>query len=189
MSNFVSILHNLDQWGYWLVCFGALFEGEVILLSASAAAALGYLDIYKVFIVAFFTTVVTDQMLFLLGKKMGSDWLIKRFPKLEKPRDTVLKMLSKMDVFFIFAFRFIYGIRTVSPIILGSAKIPFHKFSFWNVLSGLCWASLGCWLGYSVAELIEAGNFHPGIIFVCITVGFVLLSFIIGFLVHKKLKF
>ena len=188
MSGFESILHSLDQWGYWLVCFGAIFEGEVILLSASAAAALGYLDIYKVFAIAFTTTVIIDQGLFLLGKKMGSNWLIKRFPKLEKPRDTVFKMLNKMDVFFIFAFRFIYGIRTISPIILGSAKIHFSKFVFWNILSGLCWASFGCWLGYFVAELIAAGNFHPGIIFVGITLGFVLLSLIIGFFVHKKFE-
>ena len=53
MSNFELILSNLQEWGYWVVFIGSIFEGELILLSSSAAAALGYLDIHKIFIIAF----------------------------------------------------------------------------------------------------------------------------------------
>ena len=111
------------EWGYIAVFIGSLFEGEVILITASALAALGYLDLTKVFFVSLCTTVFADQFLFFLGYKLGTDWLIKRLPKLEPARAKVFKLLHTMDIFFIFAFRFVYGIRTISPLIIGSAKI------------------------------------------------------------------
>ena len=147
------------DWGYIAVFIGSLFEGEVILITASALAALGYLDLTKVFFVSLCTTVFADQFLFFLGYKLGTDWLIKRLPKLEPARAKVFKLLHTMDIFFIFAFRFVYGIRTISPLIIGSAKIQPRRFVIFNMLSGLCWASAGCFIGYVGADVIMDGKF------------------------------
>lgn len=160
MSSFESVLISLSDWGYWLVFFGSMVEGEVILLSASAASALGYLDIHKVFIIAFCTTVCADQGLFFLGRHIGTDWLVHRIPKLEKARTKAFELLHKMDIFFIFSFRFIYGIRTISPLIIGSAKVKPIRFIICNIISGLTWAGLSCWLGYSIADTISDGVFN-----------------------------
>jgi membrane protein DedA with SNARE-associated domain len=147
------------EWGYFAVFIGSIFEGEVILITASAIAALGYLSIYKIFFLAFTTTVIVDQLLFWVGYKIGTDWIIKRIPKLEKARDKVFSLLHRMDILFIFAFRFIYGIRTVSPLVIGSAKIRPARFVFFNILSGLCWALIGCFLGYTIADVVMDGKF------------------------------
>ncbi len=160
MSSFDSILLSLSDWGYWLVFFGSMVEGEVILLSASAASALGYLDIYKVFTIAFCTTVCVDQGLFFVGRRIGTDWLVHRIPKLGKARTKVFSLLHRMELLFIFSFRFIYGIRTISPLIIGSAKVNPIKFIVCNIISGLTWAGLSCWLGYSVADTISDGVFN-----------------------------
>ena len=77
MSNFELVLSNLQEWGYWVVFIGSIFEGELILLSSSAAAALGYLDIYKIFLIAFCTTVIVDQTLFFIGYKIQRKWVFK----------------------------------------------------------------------------------------------------------------
>lgn len=153
------IISFVREWGYIAVFIGSLFEGEVILITASALAALGYLDLTKVFLVSICTTVFADQFLFFLGYKLGTDWLIKRVPKLTTAREKVFKLLHKMDIFFIFAFRFIYGIRTISPLIIGSAKIKPQRFVIFNILSGLCWASAGCFIGYVGADVVMDGKF------------------------------
>ena len=78
---------------------------------------------------------------------------------LKDARDKACPMLHQMDIFFIFAFRFIYGIRTISPLIIGSAKIKPRRFVIFNACSGLCWASAGCFIGYVGADVVMDGKF------------------------------
>lgn len=156
----ISELTNfIKDWGYIAVFFGAMIEGETVVLTASALAACGYLSIYKIFWIAFATTVIVDQGLFWLGYEMGTEWIIKKFPKVTKARDKVFRLLHKMDVAFIFAFRFIYGIRIASPLIIGSAKIKPLRFALYNTLSGFCWALVSCFLGYTIADVVMEGEF------------------------------
>ena len=147
------------DWGYFAVTIGSLFEGEIILITASALAAMGYMDIYKVFAVSLGTTIFADQFLFFLGYKLGTNWLIKRVPRLSAIRDKAFKLLHKMDRLFIISFRFIYGIRTISPLIIGSAKINPKRFIIYNIISGFCWAGTGCFIGYVGADVIMDGKF------------------------------
>ena len=159
MFNAEVVTDFVKEWGYLAVMVGSLFEGEVILITASALAAMGYLDLKTVFLISLVTTIFADQFLFFLGYRMGTDWILKRFPRLEGARERVYKLLHKMDVFFIISFRFIYGIRTISPLIIGSAKIKPKRFVIYNIISGLCWASVGCFVGYVGADVIMDGKF------------------------------
>ncbi|MDR0942874.1 MAG: DedA family protein [Holosporales bacterium] len=155
-----AIFDFIRDWGYLAVLLGSIFEGEVILITASAFAALGHLSIVKIFFLAFVTTVAVDQAMFWIGYEVGTDWLVKKFPRLEKPRARAFSLLHKMDILFIFAFRFIYGIRTVSPLIIGSAKIKPSRFIVFNILSGLVWSFVGCFLGYTIADVVIDGEFN-----------------------------
>ena len=177
----------VKNWGYLAVLCGSIFEGEIVLITASAFAAFGYLSIYKIFIVAYITTVITDQVLFFLGYKLGTDWAVRRFPKVEKLRDKVFSLLHRMDIFFIFAFRFIYGIRTVSPLIIGSAKIRPIRFIVFNIFSGICWAFICCFLGYTIADVVMDGKFDsmPAIIAISVIITIV---FALTTLIHKIRK-
>ncbi|MDR1034346.1 MAG: VTT domain-containing protein [Holosporales bacterium] len=176
----------VKEWGYLAVFLGSIFEGEVILLTASAFAAGGYLSIYKIFIIAFTTTVLVDQGLFFLGYKAGINWLILRFPKLQVARDKVFSLLNKMDIFFIFAFRFIYGIRTISPIIIGAAKIYPPRFIGYNILSGFCWAFIGCFIGYVVADFFTDGKFDTMPAVLAISGIIALMGFVCFMIKHIK---
>jgi membrane protein DedA with SNARE-associated domain len=136
-----------------------MVEGEAVILVASAFAAYNYLSIFYVFLISFLTTVFTDQGLFWIGYKMGTDWIVKKFPKIAKARNKVFHLLYQLDVFFIFSFRFIYGIRIASPIIIGSAHVGPLRFALYNTLSGLTWAFIVCFIGYAIADVIVDGTF------------------------------
>ncbi|MBQ7524489.1 MAG: DedA family protein [Alphaproteobacteria bacterium] len=165
-----AVAEFVRNWGYLAVFIGSIFEGEIVLITASASAAFGFLSIHKVFFVAFTTTVIVDQLLFFVGYKLGTDWAIRRFPKVAAARDRVFSLLHRMDIFFIFAFRFIYGIRTVSPLIIGSAKIKPTRFIIFNFFSGLCWAFVFCFTGYTIADVVMDGHFDSMPAFVAISV-------------------
>ncbi|MDR1333036.1 MAG: DedA family protein [Holosporales bacterium] len=184
MADHGAIAEFVREWGYWAVFVGAVFEGELVLITASAFAAMGHLSITRVFFLAFLTTVIVDQLLFWVGYKVGTDWIIRKIPKLEKSRERVFVLLRKMDVLFIFAFRFIYGIRTISPLIIGSAMVKPPRFIIFNILSGLCWASVGCFLGYTIADVVADGKFDAVPAIVAIT-GICIILLGVSILLYK----
>jgi membrane protein DedA with SNARE-associated domain len=153
-----SFSEFVKDWGYWAVFFGAMVEGEVVILTASALAFYDYLSIYYVFLISFLTTVFVDQGLFWIGYRMGTEWITKKFKRVAKVRDKVFSLLHKMDALFIFSFRFIYGIRMASPLIIGSARVSPYRFALYNTLSGLTWAFITCFIGYVVADVIVDGR-------------------------------
>lgn len=185
---FSEITEFIKDWGYLAVFLGSMIEGETIVLTASAFAACGYMSIYKVFLIAFATTVITDQGLFWIGYEMGTEWIVKRFPKVAKVRDKVFNLLHKMDVAFIFAFRFIYGIRLASPLIIGSAKINPLRFAIYNTLSGFCWAVVSCFLGYTIADVVMDGKFDTIPAVIAISGLIIIISCLIGLVFKIKAK-
>ena len=183
----MSFLEFIQEWGYIAVFLGSIVEGESIVFTASALAACGHMSIYKVFLIACGTTIFVDQLTFFIGYKFGSSWIINRFPKLQKARDRIFELLNKMDVLFIFSFRFIYGIRTISPLILGSARIRPPRFMIFNALSGICWAFALCFIGYVVADVFMDGEFDTTPAFVAVT-GMVLIVIGAVFIISKIKK-
>ncbi|MDR1488758.1 MAG: DedA family protein [Holosporales bacterium] len=182
LANFVK------DWGYIAVMLGAMIEGESVVLTASALSAMGYMSIYKVFFIVFLTTVITDQGLFFIGYKMGTSWLINKFPKLEKTRNRVFKLLHKMDIFFIFSFRFIYGVRTISPLIIGSAHIKPRRFIIYNFFSGVCWAFVSCFLGYTITDYVMDREFNTMPAVVAITGLVIIFSVCLGLFLKFREK-
>lgn len=148
-----TIIHLLTEYGYWIVFLGALVEGESIILPASALASQGVLNVYTVGMVAFFTTLCVDQILYFVGYYHGMK-IFEKYPKLEKPAEKVFEMLHKYDVTFILSFRFIYGIRTLSPIVIGAAKVPPKKFIPLNFLAAIIWTVISVGGGYLLGDLM-----------------------------------
>ncbi len=152
-------------------------EGESVILTASAAAAAGYLSIYKVMAVTFLGTLFADQGLYFLGFYWGKDLieLIKRkFPQTERYMEKGFGLLEKYRTAYILIFRFIYGIRIVSPILIGSRHVPFATFAFLNFIAAIIWTLISCGLGYFFGGVI-LGLIHR--------IGYVLFSIFFGIII------
>ncbi|MDP2194234.1 MAG: DedA family protein [Alphaproteobacteria bacterium] len=147
------LINFIKEWGYVAVFLGALVEGESIILTASALAYAGFLDIYTVAVVAFVATVFSEQSLYFVGRYYGPS-LFDRFPRFKPAADKAFLILKRIDVWFILTCRFIYGIRTISPLVIGASGITLQKFIPLNLLAALIWASLSCAAGYYLGELI-----------------------------------
>ena len=184
-SGFVDFV---KEWGYLAVFLGSIVEGESVLLAASALAAFGYLSIYQVFFVALLTTVFVDQALFFVGRKIGADFIMRKFPKTEGVIKRIFGLLHRMDVFFILSFRFVYGVRTISPFVIGAAKIPVARFMILNLIAGFVWAGISCCLGFWIADLVMANEISLMPAIVIVTVLMILLSLLVGKFVRFREK-
>ncbi len=49
-------------------------------------------------------------------------------------------LLERHPTGFILAFRFLYGMRTISPVIIGLSGVPFRKFLLLNAIAAGIWA-------------------------------------------------
>ena len=170
MPNFLEFLNISPTIGYIIVFFGAIIEGELIILTASALAATGYLSISNVGLIAFFGTLFMDQILYFFGHRMyqkPGKRLSERYPKLYQKSKKAVILLRKYDIWFILSFRFIYGIRAISPIVIALCGIMPKRFIPLNFVAAVIWTIISCGAGYWLGDflfdketgVVVSGNF------------------------------
>ena len=141
----------IATYGYWIVLGGALIEGEAIVVLSGVFASEGLMNLYLVMLLAFIGTLISDQGLFYFGRWRGKKFL-RKHPSLKPRVRRTMAYLRKNDVVFILANRFIYGLRIIGPIIIGTTGVTVKKFSIYNILAALIWAIVCPLLGYILAE-------------------------------------
>lgn len=153
------LIDIIKEWGYLAVFLGSLVEGESVILVACFMAQLGYLSLTKIMIIAFCGTLFADQSLYYVGRYYGPA-LIQKFHRLHAPANRAFKLLHDWDVWFILSFRFIWGLRTISPVVIGSSGIPPCRYTPLNVLAALVWTLISCIGGYLLSGVIEDIGLH-----------------------------
>lgn len=148
------LIEVIKDWGYIAVFLGSLVEGESVILVACLMAHLGHLSLIKIMIIAFCGTLFADQALYYVGRYYGQA-LIQKFKSLQAPANRAFKLLHKWDTWFILSFRFIWGIRTISPIVIGSSGITPQRYSPLNLAAAIVWTLISCIGGYMLGGVIE----------------------------------
>jgi membrane protein DedA with SNARE-associated domain len=192
MMEVLAYLKASPHMAYLFVFLGSLIEGETIILTASGLAAAGYLSIRKIWILAFITTLILDQALFFLGRFFlthPSKPLSERFPKLYKKSKRVVVLLKKNETWFILVFRFVYGIRAISPIVIGLCGISPRRFMPLNAIAAFLWATLSCGLGFWLGNCFTGkASAHNPFHYVQLGILVVIISLILFFFIRRWLR-
>lgn len=143
------------DYGYLALFIGTYLEGETILVIAGFLASRGYLELHWVMLSAFLGTFAGDQTFFYLGRWKGIAFLEKR-PLWHSKTDKVFDLLHRHQLPVILGFRFLYGVRNVTPFVIGASRIPPLKFFGLNFLGALLWAVVVGYLGYQFGHLAES---------------------------------
>jgi membrane protein DedA with SNARE-associated domain len=151
----VTLESLVEHYGYVAILVGCLVEGETVLLLGGFAAHRGYLRLAGVIAAAFFGTVLGDQFYFLLGRERGRAFLARR-PTWRGPLARVEPLVRRHQNLLIFGFRFLYGIRTVTPFALGFARVSPLRFLALNLPSALAWSVAVTGLGYLTGDALQA---------------------------------
>jgi len=112
----------LQTYGYWALLIGTFLEGETILIIGGFAAHRGYLSLTLVILAAFAGTLAGDQFFFFIGRKKGKAFLDKR-PSWKPNIEKVHVLLDRYQTLLILGFRFLYGLRTVTPFVIGMSRV------------------------------------------------------------------
>jgi len=151
----MSLESIVTQVGYPALIVGLLLEGETMLILGAFLAHRGYLNLPLVILIGWLVSFGSDQFFFWMGRIKGSQFLETRpawKPHVEKARS----MLSRNPNLLFLGIRFMYGLRTVLPFVIGMSKIDPKKFVPLNLIGALLWALTFSLAGKLIGHLMEA---------------------------------
>jgi membrane protein DedA with SNARE-associated domain len=144
----------IADYGLAAIFLGAGIEGETCVVAGGVLAHRHLLPLWAVWLAATSGSFVADQLFFASGRYFRDHPRVKRIAA--KPGFAkALVTLERHPVLFVMGFRFLYGLRTVSPIAIGTSHIRTRTFLPLNALAAAIWAALFTGIGYGFGGGIE----------------------------------
>ena len=142
MFNIHDLLPYIRDYGYIFIFFYSLGGGVLALAAGVFLASIQELDLAIVISIVAVSNGIGDLLLFYMGKYHKKE--LKNYSFWIKHRRKVAYskiLIKKYGVLAIFIQKFIYGVKTVVPIIFGITNYNFKKFAFFNVFASIFWSS------------------------------------------------
>jgi len=189
--------HLLETYGYLAVLvlvglesLGLPLPGETALLTASAYAAAGHLSITGVILAAIAGAVLGDAGAYWIGRTGGLA-LVRRYGRLVRLDGA---KLERAQGFYrrhggktVFFGRFVSLLRILAALLAGVTRMPYGRFTLYNVAGGICWATLFGALGYAFGRQLPALEHtvaQVGALLVLLAALLVVVAMVAPWLVH-----
>lgn len=144
---------------------GLLVPGETVMILGGAVAGQGATDLYLTIALAWACAVGGDSTSFLVGRRLGREFLIHHGPRFGLDHDR----LRQVEDFFarhggktIFLGRFVGFVRAFAPFVAGSSGMRFRQFFPYSVLGCGLWVSTAVVVGYLFSRSIDTAIKYAG---------------------------
>lgn len=145
----------IADYGLWAVGLGAGIEGETVVILGGIMVHRGVMAFGPALLAAALGSFIADQFFFTLGRRFRDHAYVQRVQARPAFR-RALGWFGRHPVLFVFAFRFLYGLRTISPLAIGTTDLPATRFLLINAFAALIWATVFISLGSFFGQAIEA---------------------------------
>lgn len=150
----MSVESLVARYGLGALVVGAALEGETVAMIGGMLAHRGIYPLPLAWGAVLFGTFAADQAYFYAGR------LFRDRPRMMRLRATATfakaqAMFEKRPVMFVMLFRFLYGLRTVSPAVIGASGFPPLRFFALNAAAAVVWSILFVGLGYAFGLGLE----------------------------------
>lgn len=176
----------LTTYGYYAILLLTFLEGETIVIIAGFLASKGLMNPYLIAICAFCGSFTSDQLMFFIGKYKGPA-VLRRFPRLNRNVEKASRMIMRYENPLILGFRFLYGVRNVTPILLGIGQVSHTKFIILNFIGGVIWAAAFTAGGYFIGEVFVRIVEHAGKATLYVILGLVVVLALVWY-IRRKLR-
>ena len=177
------VIQNYGAWTY-LILFLIIFcetglvvtpilPGDSLLFAVGTFAALGYLDIHKIWPLLVFAAILGDNVNYGVGNYIG--------PKVfhyENSRIFKKEYLQKTHNFYekyggkaIILCKYVPIVRTFAPFVAGVGAMTYPKFLMFNVVGGFTWVTILLSTGYFFGNIPVIRDHLNGIVLIGIGAG------------------
>ncbi len=144
----------LLRYGYLLLFFGVMVEGEVFLLGAAFLAHRGILYLPLVMLIAVSANSTANQIYYLMARARGRAWLENRFR--DNPHfQRVENWMKRYANWMLIGSRFAFGFRIIIPAACGAFGMPILRYTALNWTAGILWAIPTSLLGFYFGDLAQ----------------------------------
>lgn len=144
----------IREYGYIALFIGTFLEGETILVLAGFAAHRGFLALPLVMATAALGAFLGDQMFFFIGRKLGRSF-VEKTPARALRVARVRSLLTRHRVPVLLGYRFMYGLRSITPAAVGASGFSPPAFVLWSGIGAVIWSIAVSLLGYFFGNLAE----------------------------------
>jgi len=141
--------------GYGVLFVWSLFEGEIGLMLGGYLSREGTLQLPYVIAIAFTGALISDTLLYLLGRRYrlkALRWALKDVRKAYAVKRWFLRYGGWVIMFD----RFIYGTHIPAMLLVGMSRYPFGRFLLLEVIGVGLWSLTFTMLGYTFGKEIVA---------------------------------
>ncbi|MBS1530617.1 MAG: DedA family protein [Bacteroidetes bacterium] len=197
LAAIISQYHTLTYLILFIIIFAEtgfvvtpFLPGDSLLFAAGALIAAGNtgLDIYLLAIILIVAAFTGNSVNYLIGNYLG--------PKVFKAENKVLKLdyYLQTKAFFdkhggkaVILSRFVPIIRTIAPFVAGVGRMPFGRYSIYNIIGGASWIILFLFAGYMLGN-VPFFKAHFSLIGILIILVSILPPIIAGITNRRKKK-
>ena len=143
----------IQDWGYLALAMYSFGGGMLGLAVAAIFSFTGELNIYYVIIVAFISNFVGDQFLFTIArnnKEQAKEMMKKHESKIQIAHN----MMTKYGWLTIIFQKYIYGIKTLIPLIIGITQYDKTKFMIFNLIGAIIWSIVVGLTAYFMGQIV-----------------------------------
>ncbi len=158
-----TLIHLLQEYGYIVLFFWSILEGELGLIMAGIMCHTGHMNLGFAIFIAGLGGFVGDQIYFYIGR-YSKKYVHKRLRHHRRKFAIAHILLQKNGWPIIFFQRYMYGLRTIIPMSIGLTRYSAKKFAFINILSAWVWAGITIMLAYifgdEILKILELAKQH-----------------------------
>jgi len=147
-------LYLIQKFGYLAILLGTLLEGEIFLALGGLFARQGLMNVWIVIVMAVAGSFVSHGLMFWLGRWRGLA-VVQRFPKLQANYPKAHALAARFGPACILIVQFLYGMRLVTCLVLGTLQLSVRAFVFWQLLACSLWALGLAAAGYACGSAIQ----------------------------------
>lgn len=144
----------IARFGLAAIFVGAGIEGEAVAITGGALAQKGLLPVWGVVVAAATGACIADQLWFWLARHYAQAKWVRRV-ETRPAFQRALRILEHHLILFTLSFRFIYGMRTVTPIAISASHLRSRTFVVLNAVSAAVWGVLMVWAGFAFGKAID----------------------------------
>ena len=142
------------NYGYLAILLGTLLEGEICLALGGVFARQGYMSLWIVIVLALAGSFLSHGFFYFLGRWRGKA-VIGRFSRLRAEYPKAQALAQRFGPACILIVQFLYGMRLVTCLVLGSLRLKTIPFILWQLLAISVWATVLAVAGYTFGAAIQ----------------------------------
>lgn len=143
----------ITDWGLPALFVGGFFEGDTVAMLGGAVAHRGHLGFWPAAAAVSAGAAAADQMWFHLARARRDSALVTRIAA-RPAAQRLFRLIGRRPVLAVIGFRFVWGMRTIGPVVLGLSAVPRGLYVPLNLLAVAVWGLMMTAIGYGAGQVI-----------------------------------